>query len=107
MDESLYLRRADEAFHRIQAALEPLDPDVVDFEFSHDVLQIIFADGARCVINTQRPARQLWLAWDRRAWHFDWDEARGAWLDDKGEGVELFAKVREIVKGKTGEEIAI
>ncbi|MFO7157065.1 MAG: iron donor protein CyaY [Pseudomonadota bacterium] len=107
MDESLYLRLADETFERIQAALEPLDPDLVDFEFSHDVLQIVFADGARCVINTQRPARQLWLAWDRRAWHFDWDESKGQWLDDKGQGVELLSKVREIVKEKAGAEIAL
>lgn len=107
MDETTYLRLADEAFDRIQNALEPLDPDQVDYDFSHDVLQIVFADGARCVINTQRPARQLWLAWDRRAWHFDWDESKGQWLDDKGQGVELLSKVREIVKEKAGAEIAL
>ncbi|HLV61428.1 MAG TPA: iron donor protein CyaY [Fredinandcohnia sp.] len=107
MDETTYLRLADEAFRRIQDALEPLDPDRVDFEFSHDVLQIVFADGARCVINTQRPARQLWLAWDRQAWHFDWDETKRAWLDDKGAGVELFSKVRAIVRDKIGVEIGL
>src|SRR5690606_31600758 len=107
MDETTYLRLADEAFRRIQDALEPLDPDRVDFEFAHDVLQIVFADGARCVINTQRPTRQVWMAWDRQAWHFDWDEAKGSWVDDKGTGVELFAKVRAIVKEKAGAEIEL
>lgn len=107
MDESRYLRLADDVFQRIQDALEPMDPDEVDFEFSHDVLQIVFADGARCVINTQRPTRQIWMAWNRQAWHFDWDESKELWVDDKGEGVELYAKVREIVKEKAGADIAL
>lgn len=105
MDETTYLRLADEAFDRIQNALEPLDPDQVDYDFSHDVLQIVFADGARCVVNTQRPARQIWMAWDRRAWHFDWDESKQTWVDDKGTGVELFGKIRSIVKEKADADI--
>lgn len=107
MDETTYLRLADDAFHKIQDALEPLDPDRVDFEFSHDVLQIVFPDGARCVINTQRPTRQMWMAWNRQAWHFDWVEAKQAWLDDKDPNVELYAKVREVVREKAGLSIEI
>jgi hypothetical protein len=30
------------------------------------------------------------VAFRDRAWHFDWEEARGLWMDDRGEGVELY-----------------
>lgn len=107
MDESLYLRLADETFRKIQDGLEPLDPDVVDYDLQHDVLEITFADDSVCVINTQRPTRQIWMAWNRRAWHFDWDDAKQQWLDDKGEGVELLAHVRAVVRDKTGLDLQL
>jgi CyaY protein len=100
MDESLYLRLAEETFRKIQDGLEPLDPDVVDYDFQHDVLEITFADDARCILNTQRPARQIWMAWARQAWHFDWDEAKGCWLDDTGEGIELLGHLRGVIEQK-------
>ena len=61
---------------------------------------------AVCVVNTQRPTHQIWLAADARAWHFSWDEPGAKWLDDKGQGVELFAKVADIVKQQAGVDVA-
>lgn len=107
MDESHYLRLADQTFRTIQDALEPVDPDLADYDFGHDVLQITFADGAKCVINTQRPARQIWLAWDRRAWHFDWNEGEQRWLDDKGSGVELLSHLRGIIREAAGVDVRL
>jgi CyaY protein len=107
LDEPSYVHMADAAFRRIERALDAVDPDDVDCELAGDVLTLTFKSGAKCVINTQRPTRQIWLAASARAWHFSWDEAKGEWRDDKGQGVELFAKVAEIVKASAGIDVTI
>ena len=98
LDEPTYLRLADEAFARIETGFEDVDPDVVDCERAGDVLTLTFANGKRCVVNTQRPVRQMWLAANARAWHFGWDEGSRRWLDDKGTGDELFAVLARVVR---------
>lgn len=105
MDESRYQHLADDALKKLETMLEDVDADDVDLERAGDVLTLTFATGAKCVVNTQRPTRQLWLAANARAWHFGWDEGTGRWLDDKGQGVELFARVAEIVKENAGLEL--
>ncbi|MBI5516797.1 MAG: iron donor protein CyaY [Deltaproteobacteria bacterium] len=107
MDESRYLHLADEAFKRIQDAFEPLDPDDAEAYAAGDVLTITFRDGSRCVVNTQRPTRQLWLAARARAWHFSYDEATARWLDDKGRGDELYATIARVVHETAGVTVAL
>ena len=95
---------ADATFKHIEDALKDVDPDEVDLERAGDVITLTFKSGVRCVVNTQRPTRQVWLAANARAWHFDWDGTR--WLDDKGTGVELHAQIASIVKERAGIDIA-
>ena len=105
MDESRYQQLADEAFRKIESMLEDVDADDVDIERSGDVITLTFRDRKKCVVNTQRPTRQIWLAANARAWHFGYDEATKRWLDDKGQGVELFARVGAIVKEHAGVDL--
>ena len=67
----------------IEGWLEKFDPDEVDYSVSDGVITIEFADGARYVLNRQTAASQMWFAAGARAWHYDWNEARGAWVDDR------------------------
>lgn len=105
MDETRYLRLAQDVFKRIGDALEEVDPSDVDLDGTSDVQNLTLKDGVRCVVNTQRPTRQIWLAARARAWHFDFDEASGRWLDDKGTGAELFATLAQIVKEGAGIDV--
>lgn len=105
MDESAYQKLADETFRSIGDAFEEVDPDVVDCEFAGDVVTFTLRGGEKCVVNTQRPARQIWLAANARAWHFSWDEERKRWMDDKGRGDELFATIARVVKQATGLDV--
>jgi CyaY protein len=105
MDESSYQKLVDAAYRRIADAFEDVDPDVVDCEIAGDVVTIGFAGGARCIVNTQRPTRQIWLAANARAWHFSWDAGKSAWLDDKGRGDELFATIARVVRDASGVEL--
>lgn len=106
MDESRYLDLAHGTFRRLLDAFDAIDVDEADAESAGDVITITWKDGSRCVVNTQRPVRQVWLAGGARAWHFDWDEASGSWLDDKGSGAELCATIEAIARDK-GIAIAI
>jgi CyaY protein len=107
MDESHYGRLTDETFRKIQDAFENVDPDDADAFMSGDVLTIAFKNGVKCVVNTQRPTRQIWLAARAQAWHFSYDAASGKWMDDKGRGDELLACVKRIVKENGGVDVEL
>ena len=84
LDEPRYLRLAHDVFRQLVDGFESIDIDDADLDVAGDVVTIAFATGRKCIVNTQRPVRQIWLAGGQRAWHFSWDEATGRWLDDKG-----------------------
>ncbi len=106
MDEKTFLRLADEAFRAIGDGFEDVDAELVDCEVAGDVVTLTLAGGKKCVVNTQRPTRQIWLAAAARAWHFSWDETGRHWMDDKGRGDELFATIARVVKEGAGVDVA-
>jgi CyaY protein len=59
--------------------------------------------GQHCL---QTPVRQIWAAFRDRAWHFDLD-ARGQWLDDRGQGINLFTLVQDLAREHAGVTITI
>jgi CyaY protein len=105
MDESTYQALADKAFRSIGDAFEDVDSDLADCEVAGDVVTVTLKGGKRCIVNTQRPTRQIWLAANARAWHFSWDAAGARWMDDKGRGDELFATLSRVVKEGAGVEL--
>jgi CyaY protein len=111
MDDSAYQHLADAAFKRIERAFNDVDPDEVDCERAGDVVTLTLKGGKKCVVNTQRPTRQIWLAANARAWHFDWNDGASAWLDDKGQTnadgsrLDLFGALRRIVREAVGIDV--
>jgi CyaY protein len=71
-------------------ALDGLDAVELEAELASDILTIEFADGARYVVNSHRAARQIWMAAELTAWHFDWIVEKKAWIAGKS-GDELWA----------------
>ncbi|MEW5854116.1 MAG: iron donor protein CyaY [Myxococcota bacterium] len=106
MDDRTYTERTEQAFRRIDDAMEKLDPDDVETDHGGGYLTLSFRDGSKCVISTQRPVREIWMAADRTAWHFSFDEGAGAWVAKKT-GEELYATVARVVGGKTGKPMSI
>lgn len=106
MDEREFEKRAADAWKRVLDLFENIDPDEADVEQAGDVIRIEYRGGSRVVLNTQRPARQLWLAGGASAWHFSYDEATSTWLDDKGRG-ELYAVLSELTQAAVGVELPL
>ena len=74
IDESQYLRLVGETFRAIEDAVADVDPSDIDLDSAGDVLTLTMKNGVRCIVNTQRPTRQIWLAARANAWHFSWNE---------------------------------
>jgi CyaY protein len=106
MDEREFEKRAADAWKRVLDLFEDIDPDEADVEQAGDVIRIDYRGGSRVVLNTQRPARQLWLAGGAHAWHFSFDAAQSAWLDDKGRG-ELYAVLSELTHSAIGQKLPL
>jgi len=105
MDESRYHKLVGEAFKRIEKAVIDIDPADIDFDSAGDVMSLTMKNGVKCIVNTQRPVRQIWVAARANAWHFTYDDASNTWVDDKGRG-ELFTTLRAIAKEHAGIDVA-
>ena len=107
LDEARYNQLVAQVFKRLLDGLDALDPDLVDTESTGDMLTVTSSRGEKCVVNTQRAVRQLWVAGKGQGIHFDYDAKTGAWKDDKGKGLELYAWVAEIVGGMVGSTVKV
>jgi CyaY protein len=105
MDEREFEKRAADAWRQVLDLFEDIDSDEADVESAGDVIRIDYRGGSRVVLNTQRPARQLWLAGGRQAWHFSFDPASGQWRDDKGRDAELFATLSALTQEAIGKSL--
>jgi CyaY protein len=103
MDEHQYTNLVEAAFRRIVSALDRMDPDDVEVDQGGGYLTLSFVGGVRCVVSTQRPIREIWMAAEATAWHFAYSES-DEWVAKKT-GEELFATVARLVAQKTGEAI--
>jgi len=84
--EKDFERAADETLRALDRSL--MDEADIEVELSMGILSIEFPDGAKFVVNSHRAARQIWMAADRSAWHFDLapdspDGAKATWVATK------------------------
>lgn len=93
VEEKRYRQLLDDAYARVDRAFEDVDPDVAEVSISQGTLTITFFEKQRLMLTPQPSPRQLWVAFRDRAWHFDWDDAKSCWMDDRGEGVELYGLI--------------
>jgi CyaY protein len=106
MDRQEYLREADRCLEQVARWLEGFDADEVDFSTADGVVTLEFPGGERYVLNRQAGANQMWLAAGARAWHYDWDERRGAWIEDR-DGHPLYERLGELVSAKIGRPVRV
>jgi len=107
LDEKRYRDLLDDTFARIDRAYESVDPDVAEVSLSQGSLTLTFFEKQRLMLTPQPSPRQLWVAFRDRAWHFDWNEERRAWLDDRGQNVELLDLVERTTREVGSVEVRI
>lgn len=103
--EAEFEKAADRELHRLLTALDATGRDL-EVELSMGVLTIELEGGTKYVVNSHRAARQIWLAADRSAWHFDLDAATGRWVAAKN-GDELWSTLRAVLENKLGGPVTL
>src|SRR5271163_900201 len=104
LTEQAFERVADEALQAIEGALSDLDGLEVSLQMG--ILTLEFPDDTRYVVNSHRAARQIWMAADHSAWHFDYHPEGGRWIASKN-GDELGAALSAVTSRKLGRPITV
>lgn len=106
ISEQDYEARALPELRALVDALDELELSGIECELSSDILTIELSSGDRYVVNSHRAARQIWMAADRSAWHFDWDGERSAWVAKKT-GDELWGTLSRVLSTKLGQPVSL
>ena len=84
-----YAREASTLLARIEAACDRwLDEDVIDIDTHRTggLLELVFPDHSKIVVNTQPPLHEMWVAARSGGYHYRWDGQ--CWRDTR-DGHEL------------------
>lgn len=103
LSEDEYVRLAQKELAALIDALDALDQDALQAELENDIITIDFGAGAPYVINSHRAARQIWMAAERTAWHFDFNPTERVWIATKT-GDELWAALNGALKRRLGSD---
>lgn len=106
ISEQDYEARALPELRALVDALDALELSGIECELSSDILTIELSGGDRYVVNSHRAARQIWMAADRSAWHFDWDTERSAWIAKKT-GDELWSTLSRVLSTKLRQAVEL
>jgi CyaY protein len=104
MNDNEFRERSDATLTKVAKWLEDFDADEVDYTTGDGVVTIEFSSGAKFILSRQSQMKQLWLAAGARAFHYNWNAARSAWLDDK-DNHELSARLPEVISEQLGHQV--
>lgn len=92
------LRALDRALNAVEGGLEA--------DLESGILTLEFEDGIKYVVNSHRAARQIWMAAERSAWHFDYKPDDARWIAAKN-GDELWSTLEAVVSRKLGAPVSL
>ena len=106
MERAEFVPLASAALEHIEETLAELEHEALDVELAGDVLTLEFSDGLQFIINAHGAARQVWLAANRSAWHFDYVPEKKVWIAAKTDD-ELMQTVAHAVSTKLGTTVTL
>src|SRR4051812_42558538 len=89
LSEADFDAHADRELQALVRSLERFDGEGLEVDLANGILTLEFDDGLKYVVNSHRAARQIWMAAEKSAWHFDYRAADARWIATK-DGSELF-----------------
>lgn len=105
LSEPEFEAKADLTLQALQRSLDEAEDDL-EADLAMGVLTITFEDGTRYVVNSHRAARQIWMAAERSAFHFDFEVDKDAWIATKS-GEELGATLGKVLSAKLGRPFSV
>lgn len=84
LTDAEYLRETSALLARVEAAADRwLQGDVIDIDAHRTggLLELVFPDGSKIVINTQPPLHEVWLATRGGGFHYRW--CGDSWRDTR------------------------
>jgi CyaY protein len=100
-----YQRLTAAVLSAIEAAADRwLQADVIDIDTQRTggLLELVFPDDSRLIINTQPPLQEIWLA--ARAGGYHYRHVSGRWLDTR-DGSEFFESLSRQASAQAGTEL--
>lgn len=105
MNDSDYLRLAQAVLGAVEAQADAwLQDDTIDIDTHRTggLLELVFPNSSRIVINTQPPLQELWLASRAGGYHYRFDQGR--WLDTR-DGSEFFEVLSREASAQAGQPL--
>ncbi|WP_437639082.1 iron donor protein CyaY [Sorangium sp. So ce854] len=96
---------ADRSLRALDRAINEI-PDGVEADLQSGILTLEFEDGVKYVVNSHRAARQIWMAAERAAWHFDYQPSEARWVAQRT-GDELWSTVEAVLSRKLGRAVKL
>jgi len=106
VEERVFLGLADAELARLEAAIEKaLEDGEGDWDYElkpGGVIEIVFADGSKIIVNRHNAAREIWVAARSGGFHFKPPAALGgAWIDTR-EGRDLATVLSDCFSAQAG-----
>lgn len=102
LTDAEYARAADDLLARIESTCDRwLQDDVIDIDTQRTggLLELVFPDRSKIVVNTQPPLHEVWMAARLGGFHFRW--SGGGWRDTK-DGSEFFEALSRQASAQCG-----
>lgn len=106
LTDAEYARETGALLARVEAACDRwLDEDVIDIDTHRTggLLELVFPDRSKIVLNTQPPLHEMWLAARAGGFHYQWDGH--VWRDTR-DGHELLQMLSRQASTQGGRPLA-
>lgn len=103
MNDTQYHQLADQVLEQLQDAVDEVDFDL-DYESAGGIVEVIFPNGTKIIVNKQAPLHQLWVATKFNGHHFEYKD--GLWIDNRSDQ-EFWALINDAASKQAGEAIEL
>ena len=103
MNDTQYHQLADQVLEQLQDAVDEVDFDL-DYESAGGIVEVIFPNGTKIIVNKQAPLHQLWVATKFNGHHFEYKD--GLWIDNRSDQ-EFCAPINDAASKQAGEAIEL
>jgi CyaY protein len=103
LSEADYGRESRALLAHIEATCDRwLDEDVIDIDTHRTggLLELVFPDRSKIVVNTQPPLHEMWVAAKAGGYHYRWDGRRWRDTRDGHELLEMLSRQASAQGGK-------